>query len=171
MCTCNTFKALYKAIDAEHLYGLSGTPYRGDGADLLVEGILGEKILDISASELIAKKVLVQPIIKFVSVPAISMSGGQYQSVYKTYIVENDTRNALIVKNTKMLLDKGHQVLVLYKTINHGKILLEKFKDNNIDCELLSGKNSLEERGEIKERLLKRELNLIIASTIFDIRS
>lgn len=167
--TTSTAKAIYQVIDPERIYGLSGTPYRDDGADLLINSILGEQIINISASELIEKKFLAQPIIQFVDVPAIHVYSRTYHGVYKDYIVDNVIRNQLILNKTKMLVEKGYQTLVLFKQISHGKKLYELLCDSDIKCELLMGNDSLKKRDEVKDRLTKKEINVILASSIFDI--
>lgn len=165
-----TIKSIYETIDPEYIYGLSGTPYRDDGRDILSTSILGEQIIDIPASRLIAEKWLAQPLIKFVSVPkARTHKGDNYQSIYKSYIVENEERNNLIISNTKELLNKGYQVLVLFKQLNHGKLLSELFEEARIEHEYLSGSYSLEKRVEVKERLLDKKSNLVLTSSIFDV--
>lgn len=166
---CNTIKEIHKAIDPKFIFGMSGTPFRDDGTDLLINGILGEQIINVSASDLIERKLLAQPIIKFVNVPALPVHSRTYHDVYAEYIVENEARNYLILNETKKLVEKGYQVLVLFKQIKHGKILHQLFQKNKMDCEILNGANSLEERENIKQKLLNQKLNIILASTIFDI--
>jgi len=167
--TCDTIQSIHKKINPEHIYGFSGTPYRDDNTDLLINGILGEQIIDVSASELIEKGFLAQPIIKFYSVPKMSLPMAPYQTVYKSYIVDNDIRNNLIVKCTKELLDKKYTPLVLFKQINHGKILHEMMLEQNIKCEMLYGNDSLKRRTEVKEQLEDKKIDVLLASTIFDL--
>ena len=168
--TTGTIAAIYKNIDPEYLYGFSGTPFRDDNSDLLINGILGEQIIDVPASELIAKKLLAAPIIKFVAVPKKYLeNNSQYQSVYKEYIVENEVRNNIILKQTESLLSKNYTPLVLFKQINHGNILLEKFQTAGIKCEMLYGDDTLDRRNEVKELLIKKKISVILASTIFDL--
>ena len=169
--TTNTIKQIYSKIDPEHIYGFSGTPFRDDNSDLLINGILGEQIVNVPASELVADGYLAQPIIKFTYVPKTFVSTGttNYQTVYKEYIVENNIRNNLIVKNTQELLTKNYQVLVLFKQLQHGKILSQLFDDNGVKYEYLSGTDSLEARNQVKENLLTKKSNLVLASSIFDI--
>lgn len=168
-CTCETLQQIYKYIDPERIYGLSGTPFRDDGSDLLTEAMLGKIICNVSATELIQKGVLAQPIIKFVNVPHQTIHARTFQEVYKEYIVNNDIRNALIVKNTKALIEKKYKPLVLFKTIEHGKLLYKEFLNEGIRCDLLYGNDSLEKRNLIKQQLNDDEIDCIIASTIFDI--
>jgi len=169
--TTSTIKEIYKNIDPERIYGFSGTPFRDDGSDLLIHSILGEQIINVSASELIAASHLAQPIIKFVRVPKTYNGSGtsNYQTVYKEYICENDIRNNLIIQNVKELLTKKYQVLILFKQLNHGKILKNLFDENEINYEYLSGNDSLTVRTQVKERLLEKKSNLVLASSIFDI--
>lgn len=167
--SCDTIKQIYKTINPERIYGFSATWSKGDGTDLLSIGILGDQIIDVPASELIEKGWLAKPFIKFVRVPNIYSNARDYHSIYRDCIVENEKRNQLIVENTKMLLDKGYRVLVLFKQIKHGKILQELFAENGIDIEMLSGQDTLERRNKIKNKLQKGKLKAVLASTIFDL--
>lgn len=166
--TTNTITEIYKNIDPEYIYGFSGTPFRDDNSDLQINGILGEQIIDVSASELINKNLLAAPLIKFYTVPKMPV-GNVYSSVYKEYIVENNARNNMITNLAQELINKKYSPLVLFKQIRHGDILLEKFRERNIKCEMLYGNDSLDKRNEIKDKLIKKEINLILASTIFDL--
>lgn len=167
--TCSTIQSIYDVIDPYWIYGFSGTPYRDDNSDLLINGILGDQIIDVPASELIEKGLLVQPLIKFVSIPKQSMSKDTYHSVYKNYIVENGVRHQIILQETQSLINKKYKILVLFKQINHGKILFELFKENNIKCAILYGHDTLDKRNDIKEQLINGEIQVILASTIFDV--
>jgi len=166
--TTNTITEIYKNIDPEYIYGFSGTPFRDDNSDLQINGILGEQIIDVSASELINKNLLAAPLIKFYTVPKMPV-GSVYSSVYKEYIVENDVRNNIIVDLAQELIDKKYTPLMLFKQIRHGDILQEKMQEANIKCAMLYGNDSLEYRNEVKSRLIKKEINVILASTIFDL--
>jgi superfamily II DNA or RNA helicase len=170
VCATNTIHTIHKHIDPEYIYGVSGTPYRGDNTDFLINGILGEQIINVSASELIEKGLLAQPIIKFVPVPKMRFSGGTtYPSVYKDYIVENDIRNQMVIQETAGLIAKGYIPLVLFKQIRHGKILLSMMEKAGIECAMLYGNDSLERRMEVKQMLIDGEIKVILASTILDI--
>lgn len=170
VCATNTIATIYKNIDPERIYGFSGTPFKNVGNDLVISGVLGEIIVNVSASELIEKGILAKPIIKFVTVPKVHLeSSGQYLSVYKEYIVENETRNNLIINHAKELLQKGYVPLLLFKQIKHGEIIYQKLLDSGMPCDILHGNDSLERRQEIKNRLINGEIKAIVASTIFDI--
>lgn len=163
-----TIDELYKNINPTYLFGFSGTPFPDPETSLSIINILGEQIINVSASELINLGLLAQPIIKFYTVPKMSIQGN-YLSVYKEYIVENEIRNNMIVSATQNLLEKGYTPLVLFKQIKHGAILAEKFEAAGFKFGLLNGNDKLEKRTIVKNQLIKGEINIILASTIFDI--
>jgi len=169
ICACDTIQKIYKYSNPEHIYGLSGTPWRDDNQDLMIEAILGKYIMDIPASILINRKFLAKPVIRFVKVaPLLDPEGRTYQSVYQNYIVENMQRNGLILKYAIKLKEKGYQTLVLFNTIKHGDILY-KLISPHLKCALLSGKDDSQTRDEIKQKLLNKEIDVVIASRIYDI--
>lgn len=168
--TTSTIKAIFDKINPEYIYGFSGTPFRDDGTDLLINGMLGEKIVDLNASRLINDGYLAQPLIKFVKVPKLpQIDTSNYHSVYKQYIVDNEIRNNLIFQHAKELFEKGYQVLILFKTLRHGENIRKLFDEHNISYEYLSGKDNLETRVKVKEKLLSKKSNILLASTILDI--
>lgn len=167
----NTIAVINENVNSEYFYGFSASPVRYDELDAMVyiESILGPKIVDISASDLIKKGFLVQPLIKFVDVPKMSFSkSDRYQTIYKEYVVENNYRNGLVIGNAVNLVDKGYKVLVLYRTIAHGELLYSKLKEL-IHCTLLSGKDSAEIRDKAKKDIEEGNIKCIIVSQIFDL--
>ncbi len=168
MAACATIQELNKHINPEHIYGLSASPWRDDGADLLIEAILGSKIVEISSTSLIKEGYLVKPIIKFVRVPEYHHRlKKNYQSIYKTYMVDNEVRNNLVVSNTENLVNLGYRPLVLYNSVRHGNILHEMIS-KKVPCALLSGKDKMEVREKAKEDIESGKIKTIIASKIFD---
>jgi superfamily II DNA or RNA helicase len=166
---CSTINMIYKAINPEHLYGLSGTPFKMIADDIATEAVLGKIIYEISATKLINDGILAQPIIKFVDVSGPKISGGNYKTVYKEYIVENISRNGLIVNQTKSLKEKGYTILVLFSVIKHGQILFDLFQKNDLDCVLLDGSDSQEKRQQAINKVNNGEVSIILASKIFEI--
>lgn len=168
LAACDTIQEIAKHIKPEHMYGMSASPWRDDGGDLLIESILGDTVVNISASYLIERDYLVQPIIKFVPVPPLDGLPKQYQSIYKKYVVDNEERNELVAKGAESLVNLGYQTLVLYNSLEHGNTLFEKIS-SRVPCAILSGKDSSEERDAVKEQLERGEIKCIVASRIFDI--
>lgn len=169
MSACETIQQIFKHSAAEHLYGLSGSPWRDDGADLLIESILGRYIVNVPASRLIKEGYLAQPLIRFRVTPPYPYELERvYQSIYKKYIVENDARNGLVLDAAKALVEKGYQTLVLFNSLKHGKILYDLFKQH-MSCAILDGSNDKEEREKVKKDLMEHKIDCVLASRIYDI--
>lgn len=166
---CATLQAIYKVLNFEKLYALSATPFSDEGMELVLTGMLGEQTVNVSAKELIDRKILVQPTIKFINVPSIPVYGKDYHAVYNEFVVENEMRNAIIVNQAIKLIESGFKPLILFKNIAHGKILAELFKKKNIKFELVMGADDLERREEVKALFNENKIDAIIASSIFTV--
>jgi superfamily II DNA or RNA helicase len=166
--SCETIQLINNNIAPDEIYGMSASPWRSDNSEMMLEAMLGHPIVDISASYLIDKKFLVQPIIKFINVPKYhGKLKKNYQSIVKDYVVENEVRNNIIVEQTERLVKLGYKVLVLFNTIKHGDILY-KLISKNTKCSLISGKDNIEVRDKAKNDLNDGNIDVIISSRIFD---
>ena len=165
-----TLQKIIKSTYAQYMIGMSATPQRSDNTQLLIEGGFGKVIVNISASELIAKKYLVQPIIRFISVPKVRYSKDMnYKQIYSDYIVNNEVRNNIIVKGTLSLIEQNFSTVVLFRELAHGKILHDKFTDKKLNFATLSGKDSTEDRKAALDDLDSGKIKLILASSIFNV--
>jgi superfamily II DNA or RNA helicase len=155
----------------EKIFGCSASPWRDDKKDLLLEAMLGHRIIDIPASQLISEGFLVKPYIKFIPVPAMpgfDGKGSEYKTIYKQYICDNPVRNLICVQATQKLVEAGYKTLVLYNTIEHGKTLYSMISEK-MSCALLSGKDSEEIRDQTLKDINDGKIKCIIASKIFDL--
>lgn len=172
-CANATIQAINNNIAPEHLYGFSASPTREDGLDLLCEAVLGKIIYNLTATTLINSGHLVKPIIKFIDVPVLDNDEKEkplqhYKSIYKQYIIENDTRNAKVILATQKLVEQGYKTLVLYNSLSHGKYLFEQL-NKILPCALLSGKDDIIVRDKAKTQLENGGIKAILASSIFDV--
>lgn len=163
-----TVKLLHQeSVSAKHRFLFSASPWREDGADLLIESVGGQKIFDRNASQLIEAGWLIPPKIYFLEVPQKHNIGKTYQEVYKKYITENEERNELIIKATKKMISDGRKVLILVTQISHGKHLLS-LMENDLRVFSLDGTNKTEDRLEAIQAMNHGKLDVLIASKIFD---
>lgn len=168
MLATDTLQAINTAsISGKYKFGYSGTPWRDDGADMLIEAVCGKTIIEITASELINAGYLVQPTIHFINIPEKKDISERYPSIYKEYIVENEVRNNKIIKTVAKLVEAGRKVLILIKNIRHGQILFDSLSQNFI-VHFVKGDVDSDERNWVREEFQKNRINIIIASTIFD---
>jgi len=150
---------------AQYRYGLSATPYRDLGDDILIDACFGKTIVDINASKLIEKNYLVQPTIYCIPMPKPSgMTRYSYAKIYKESIVEHKKRNETIAFMAKKLYEEGRNILILCKQINHGN-LLEKMIDGST---FIHGSSSKKKRDEHLDKMRTGEARITISSVIFD---
>ena len=151
------------SLSCRYRYGMSATPYRNQGDDILIEACFGKTICDISASQLIRENYLIKPDIYFV--PISNMRGkkfGTYATAYKNAIVNNVERNNIIVKIAKQMVDNGRVILILCRQIEHGKIL-EKLIPDSV---FIHGSHSSKVRKAHLDKIRRREASITIASSL-----
>jgi superfamily II DNA or RNA helicase len=105
--------------------------------------------------------------IHFVEVPNKRGIGKTYQEIYNNYVVENEERNQKIVDAARQLVQAGRRVLILIVRKNHGKILQEML-ETDLTVASLDGSNKTEDRLEAIRAMRAGEVNVLIASKIFD---
>jgi len=156
-----------KSKKARHRYALSATAFRDDECDILVAAACGKKIVNVSASYLIENEYLVKPEINILSTSSEMTKYSDYQTAYSEYIVNNSSRNQMIIDNAKSAAKKNKKTLILVQRIVHGEALYDALKDD-IDVIFLRGDNSSDDRRHAVDAMKDGELDCIIASTIFD---
>lgn len=153
------------SVDAKYRYGMSATPFRDKGDDILIDSCFGKVIADINASFLIDRGYLVPPTIYFVKVD--NMRGTAfptYESAYKGSIVENSLRNSYIANIANGMQSQGKVILILCRHIAHGKMLNDMIEGSVF----LHGEWTSKKRKEHLDKMRNREASITIASTIFD---
>ena len=151
------------SLSARYRYALSATPWRDEGDDMLIDACFGKSIIDINASFLIKKGILIQPSIYFVHMPRLDIEGS-YQTVYKEGIVENIERNTMIANLADQMVKNGRQTLILVKHIDHGNTL-ESMIPNSF---FINGSHSGKQREEWIQKMRDKEAKVTIATSIFD---
>jgi superfamily II DNA or RNA helicase len=163
-----TVQFLHKeSKSARHRFLFSGTPWRDSGDDILIESVGGPKFYDLNATKLIKEEYLVPPEIHFINVPSMRGVGSKYHDVYRNYIVENEKRNDLICNAARKLVASGKKVLILVVRISHGNILLDSLGDE-FSVDFLDGKKSGSDRMDAISAMKSGDLDILIASKIFD---
>lgn len=116
--------------NAFYRIGVSATPWRDAGDDMLIEAVLNKRnpAHSINASMLIKLGFLVKPDIFFVPINA-TFKGKNYADMYNKAIVENGDRNKIVTKIVYNMNKNDKHVLVLIKNIKHGQILQQMITD------------------------------------------
>ena len=177
--------------NAYYRIGVSATPWRDDGSDLLIDAAFSKRKPDmaINASYLIERGYLVPCTIYWVHMRTV-VSGKNFQQVYNQAIVRNKERNEAIVSLAyNMFMRRNACELILIQRIEHGdklyNMLLDyieletypmhikdsKGNDRVILChniELLTGDDDSMKRNAVLQAAREKKCRILIASTIFD---
>jgi superfamily II DNA or RNA helicase len=149
---------------AYYTYGMSATPFRDAGDDMLIQACFGKVIYTITASELIQRGFLIPPSIKMLRIAQPTSLYRQWQGIYKDQVVENKPYNNLIASIANKFSKSDRLVLVLVQQIQHGKDLASMI-DGAV---FLSGNSPKNKRTESIDRLKNRDISCIVSTTIFD---
>jgi len=100
----------------------SATPYRTDNQEIRIEGTLGQKIIEVSASDLVERGFLVPPKIFQCEIKE-NHEAQTYQEAYELNIIKNLERNFRIKQFSETFKDNGIPTLILVERMEHGHIL------------------------------------------------
>ena len=139
-------------------YGGTATPYREDNAELVLQGLFGKKLVDISATYLIDKGYLLTPYILFDPISHGEVPNA-YPSVYSQCITKNQIFHNHVAKTANHLINNNLSTLVLVQRYAHGEAL----KSLIPNTEFVTGKMSSKKRAKsIQDLREKKSSNSLI---------
>lgn len=165
----DTIKTLILHSNAAYRFGLSATPFResedgGHSDDLLIEGLLGQKLITIRAKDVYAAgwDYLVKPNIHFIKVPKGNFDDSKktYQYVFKHFIVQNKQRSKMIAEAALKLRELNRTTLILTKQIDQ----IEMLRPMIPGAYVIKGDVSTMERKEILDKMRRKEIDILIAT-------
>lgn len=169
-CSADTIQTiLNNSFSARYRFGGSASPWRDDGLDILIEASFGRRFCDISASYLIEKGWLLQPIITFNHFDQNLGPAETWAAHYSKYIVNNDVRNRWIANRALFHMEKSRPVIILVKHVPHAENIAELM---NNKCEILTSSGdpakTPKNRKKYLDQMRNRELMCIIATSLLD---
>ncbi len=147
---------------------------------LSLEGFLGPVIGELLVEEAIEKGICAKPVITLIPVPYNTKIGSlrKYRDIYEKGIIQNRTRNRLIMKKASECIRNGKSVLIMVvDTKNEHGLVLQKYGKSffGIESEVIVGKTEDRIREQVQEALEKKEVKCVIATAVWregiDIRS
>jgi len=144
-------------------YGGSATPYREDGAEIVLQSLFGRKIVEISASYLIDHGYLLEPYIFFEPVYH-DCKLHAYQSIYSECVVKDDAFNLHVADTANFLIEHNLSTLILVQQIAHGKFLQEHIPGSV----LVTGNLSSKKREQAIQDLRDKKKLCMIATCLAD---
>jgi len=159
-----------KELHCEYVIGLSATPRREDGKEMLIWAATGPICKNVSTSELIERKFLAKPYIDYIEVKAIPIGyHTKYQEVYKKAIVNNDERNGKIALKAVELAALG-KVYVHVRQVAHGITLTSLINDALPDgypkAEFIYGQDSSKTRQRVINSFRRKDLRIMVSTLL-----
>ncbi len=132
-------------------YGGSATPYREDGAEIVLQAAFGRKIVDISASYLIEKGYLVEPYIFFEPVED-NCNLNSYSKIYSECVAKNDDFNLHVADTANFLVEHNMSTLVLVQQIQQGEFLQSKIPGSILVTSNVGSKKRTESIQDLRDK-------------------
>jgi len=145
-------------------YGGTATYMREDGEEIVIQGLFGKRIVDISLSYLIKNKWLVPASVFFVPITISNMVYKSYPQIYKYCVIDNDSISKQIAELVRYLSKMGKNNLILVSKIAHGRNI-KKFLP---EATFLTGHDSGKKRKKAIDSMRSGKLKVLIATTLAD---
>jgi len=169
----NTIFNIFKKCGyAYYRFGVSATPWRDAGDDLMIDAAINKKNnkLSLSISDITNLGYLTPCNINFIKINKIYESN-DYQDLYKKAIVKNDYRNNIIKNIAIKSLNNDKTILILIKNIEHGQLLYDLIKNELKDKSLINfiyGETDNTIRENVLKDVRNKKTRILIGSTIAD---
>ncbi|AMR31177.1 restriction endonuclease subunit R [Mucilaginibacter sp. PAMC 26640] len=169
----SSYRPILAHFEPKILLGLTATPERGDGEDILKD-FCGVIAAEIRLPEALNRKLLSPfqyfAVSDYVDLSKLSWKNGRYEinELTKLY-TEDDRRIGDILKNCEKYLTDIQDVRAIgfCVSIDHARYMAEQFILAGLKADYLTSENSVN-RSEIRERLRNKEINYLFVRDIFN---
>ncbi len=150
------FSKVVTSFNPYYILGLTATPDRKDGRDVLAKYAIGDVVSKVSPEQLKGKAIF--------TYTGTKIGSWVNWSTMLNRIAINARRNKLIVNYVIRDLKENHKIVLVTERRKQCDLLQELFKNKNIKAEILHGAIKKNLRQELIERIRKGEVDLTIAT-------
>ena len=154
-----SFEKVIRSFSAKHVYGLTATPKRSDGLEVITEMLIGGIIAEGTSLTGSLQKDLY---IRFVSTHFL-FEDDLHKMTHT--IMHDETRNTLIIDDILENYQNGKKILVLTERVEHTRILKEKLSLKVHHLFTVHGKLTYKERNTVFEEMMNIEEPFVILAT------
>ena len=151
----DTIVDILQEVNAKYVYGVTATPFRGDGLEKINCMLLGPIRYRYTSKDRVKEQGiahLVYPRFTRVVAPRFSQDKMHPNEAYEI-IRNNEDRDELIIKDVKQCVEDGRTPVVLSKYVEHSQRLYQRLINYADKVFLLSGANSRKEHKEIIKQM------------------
>ena len=165
----DTIVNILQEVNAKYVYGVTATPFRGDGLEKINYMLLGPIRYKYTSKDRAKEQGiehLVYPRFTRTVVPRFSQDKMHPNEAYEI-IRNNEERDEFIIRDVKRCVDAGRTPVILSKFIDHSQRLYQRLMDYADKVFLLSGRNSKKEHKEMIKQMnqVKPEESMILVAT------
>lgn len=151
----DTIVDILQEANAKYVYGVTATPFRGDGLEKINYMLLGPIRYQYTSKDRAKEQGidhLVYPRFTRAVAPRFSQDKMHPNEAYEI-IRNNEDRDELIIRDVKQCVDDGRTPVVLSKYVEHSQRLYQRLINYADKVFLLSGRNSKKEHKEILKQM------------------
>ena len=143
----DTLRCVLQEVHARYVYGVTATPFRGDGLEKINEMLLGPVRFQYSAKEKAAEQGIGHYVIPRFTRTVLPI-GQEKIHVTQAYecLRENKSRNEMIVEDVKRALENGRTPVILTRFTNQAAALYNLLRPAAQNSFLLTGEMPKKER-------------------------
>jgi superfamily II DNA or RNA helicase/HKD family nuclease len=169
-----SYERLLSHVRPRILLGLTATPERGDGQDIL-HHFDGRTSAEIRLPDAINRKLLC-PFQYFGITDSVDLStlrwqrGGYMPGELEERYTDNDARADLVLRSLKDKVTDYRQCrgLAFCVSIRHAEYMAQYFRKSGISAEALTGQSPREHRRRVQRQLIDREINVIFTVDLYN---
>lgn len=156
-------------IRAKYVYGVTATPFRGDGLEKINFLLLGPIRYQYTSKDRAKEQGiahLVYPRFTRAVAPGALREKMHANDAYEI-VRHNEDRDELIIRDVKRCIEEGRTPVILSKCVDHSQRLYERLEDYADRIFLLSGSNSKRRHRELLEQMkqVKPEESMLLVAT------
>ena len=169
-CPAQQWYDIARATRADYFIGLSATPRREDGREMLIWAGTGPIIYLLPTSTLIEQGFLARPFVHAIHMPALELPGFLgYDNLYKVAVVYNRLRNRAIAQKAVEMSAIG-KTYVHVKQIEHGRMLTKLINSMQVPGSekaiFLQGKDPSKRRNAEIQRFRTGNLGILVSTLL-----
>jgi superfamily II DNA or RNA helicase len=154
--------------DARYRIGLSATVTINrelcERSAIWLKAITGDIVMDLPMKQLVENEYIMSPDIFVINVLNLKQNGS-WSRIYKDLVVENESRNRMIVEISEKLSANNHKILIDTGRINHIKNLYGLFTDKT-KVRKIYGSVSKKKRAEILRDFVDGDVNILVGTVM-----
>lgn len=168
------YEILKHCKNAHYRLALTATPFMKDSeeANMRLMACSGPIAIKVSEKTLIDRGILAAPHFKIIELkqkPPKLHRSTDWPAAYRIGIVENEFRNAAIVKECVRAAQYNLPALVLIQHMSHGEALQALLERAGVRVDFIAGEDDQDGRKRALMRLKTGEIDALIGSSILDV--